>query len=211
MAKWYEGAEEAAFKPTAGGYVFQPPSLLWPFVRPRGYVVDEAQKSVLAALLRRQRRLILFFVVAYVLIGLALGVAIAMLAVAQRLSPTELVAVVAVTVLAVIPIVIVPHLYLVRAMRPLLANLPHTDERITVNEQLQSLAGAISVKLLWLGGIGGVMMIIGNIANLAEVISEGRAGSRLYGPLFCQLIGAVLTSYFVYLAILRTRLKRRSD
>jgi hypothetical protein len=211
MAKWYEGAEEAAFKPTAGGYVFQPPSLLWPFVRPRGFVVDAAQKAVLAALLRRQRRLILLVVVAYVLIGLALGVAIAMLAVAQRLSPAELVAVAAVTVLAVIPIVIAPHLYLVRAMRPLLANLPRTDERITVSEQLQSLAGAISVKLLWLGGIGGVMMIIGNIANLAEVISEGRAGSRLYGPLFGLLIGALLTSYFVYLAVLRSRLNRRPN
>jgi hypothetical protein len=211
MAKWYEGAEEAAFKPIAGGYVFQPPSLSWPFGRPRGYVVNEVQKAELAALLRRQRRLILLLVVAYVLIALGFAVALATLAASQRLSPIGLVAILALTVLAVIPLVIVPHFYLVRAMRPLLADLPRTDERITFNEQLHSLAGAISSTLLWLGGIGGVMMMIGNIVSLADAISEGRAGSRLYGPVLGLLLGAVLTSYFGYLAVLKAKLKRNAN
>ena len=59
MARWYEGAEESAFKPTAGGYVFQQPSPTWPFGRPVAYLVDEAQKAALIGCLRRQRLQIL--------------------------------------------------------------------------------------------------------------------------------------------------------
>jgi hypothetical protein len=56
--------------------------------------------------------------------------------------------------------------------------------------------GAISGKLLWSGGTGGVLMIIGNIVSLAGVISQGRVGSLLYWPVFGLLVGALLTSYF---------------
>ncbi len=211
MAKWYEGAEEAAFKPVAGGYVFQPPSLSWPFASSRGYLVNEAQKAELAACLRGQRRRIFFLLVVYVLIVLGLMVAVGMSGSAPRIPSVEFIAIVTVTALAVVPIVIVPHISLVRTMRPLLADLPRTDERITLGDQLHSLAGAISGKLLALGGIGGGMMTIGNIVSIVDAIAEDRAGSRLYWPIFGLVFGALLTSYFAYLAILKARLKRRAN
>jgi hypothetical protein len=212
MAKWYEGAEEAAFKPVAGGYVFQPPSLFWPFARSRGYVVNEAQKAEFIACLRRQRRQIFLLLVGYVLIVLGLMVAVGISSGrAVRIPSVEFIAIVTVTALAVIPITIMPHIYLVRTLRPLLADLPRTDERITVGDQLQSLAAAISGKLLVLGGIGGGMMIVGNIVSIVDAVAEDRGDSKLYWPIFGLALGALLTSYFVYLAVLKRKLKHNAN
>ena len=211
MAKWYDGAEEAAFKPVAGGYVFQPPSLFWPFARSRGYLVNEAQKAELADCLRRQRRQIFLLLVVYVLIVMALMVTAGLSGFAVRIPSVEFIVIVTVTALAVFPIVILPHVYLMRGIRPLLAGLPRTDERITGGDQLRSLAAAISGKLLLLGGIGGGMTIIGNIVSIVDVIAEDRGGSRLYWPIFGLVFGALLTSYFAYLAILKANLKRRAN
>jgi hypothetical protein len=211
MAKWYEGAEESAFKQVAGGYVFQPPSLSWPFARSRGYLVNEAQKAELTDCLRRQRRQIFLLLVAYVLIAVGLTVTVGLSASAVRIPGAEFIVIVTVTALAVVPIVILPHFYLMRSIRPLLTGLPRTDERITVGDQLRSLAVAISGKLLLLGGIGGGTMIIGDIVSIVDAIAEDRAGSRLYGPIFGLLFGVLLTSYFAYLAILKAKLKRRAN
>jgi hypothetical protein len=211
MAKWYEGAEEAAFKPVAGGYVFQPPSLGWPFARSRCYLVNEAQKAELAACLRAQRRRVFLMLVAYMLIVVGLMVAVGISGSAPRISSAEFIAIVIATPLAGMLIAIVPHIYLVRTMRPLLADLPRTDERITLRDQLQSLAAAISGKLLLLGGIGGGMMVIGNIVSIVDAIAEDRGGSKLYWPIFGLVFGALLSSYFAYLAVLRAKLKRRAN
>jgi hypothetical protein len=211
MAKWYEGAEEAAFKPVAFGYIFQPPGLFWPFTRQPAYLVNEAQKAELIACLRRQRRRVFLLVVVYALIVMGLGMAAGMaLSRGARIPATELIAILIVTALAVIPIVIVPHIYLVRTMRPLLAELPRTEERITLRDQLQSLAGAISGKLLLLGAIGGSMMVIGNIVSIVDAIAEGRGGG-FYSSIVGLVIGALLTSYFGYLAVLKRKLKRKAN
>jgi uncharacterized Tic20 family protein len=208
MAKWYEGAEEAAFKAVAGGYVFQPPSLLWPFTRSRGYLVNEDKKAELAVCLRRQRRQVLFMVVAYVLLVSALTLAASLSGAIQSISSGEFVAIGALMALAVVPIVIVPHFQLLRTLRPLLAGVPPTDERISFGEQLHGLAGAISGKLLILGGVGGAMMVIGNLTQLLDAIAVDRDG--LFGALFGVVFGALLTSYFAYLAILKRRLQRKT-
>jgi hypothetical protein len=211
MAKWYEGAEEAAFKPIPGGYVFQPPSLFWPVVRGRGYRVNETQKADLAACLRRQRGLIFLLLVAYVLTGLGLAAAIDAVGGPGRISTAEFIAILAMTMLGAVPIVILPHIYLVRTLRPLLADLPRTEERISLGYQLRSLAAAVSVPLLLLGGLGGGLMIIGSIISIVDAVAEGRGGSKLYWPIFGLLFGALLTSYFAYLAMLKRKLKRQAS
>jgi hypothetical protein len=211
MAKWYEGAEEAAFKPIPGGYVFQPPSLFWPVVRGRGYRVNETQKADLAACLRRQRGLIFLLLVAYVLTGLGLAAAIDAVGGPGRISTAEFIAILAMTMLGAVPIVILPHIYLVRTLRPLLADLPRTEERISLGYQLRSLAAAVSVPLMLLGGLGGGLMIIGSIISIVDAVAEGRGGAKLYWPIFGLLFGALLTSYFAYLAMLKRKLKRQAS
>jgi hypothetical protein len=211
MVKWYEGAEEAAFKPIAGGYVFQPPSLFWPVVRGRAYRVNETQKAELAACLRRQRGLIFLLLVAYVLIGLGLAAAIDAAGGPGRISTAEFIAILAMTMLGAVPIVILPHIYLVRTLRPLLADLPRTEERISLGYQIRSLAAAVSLPLLLLGGLGGGLMIVGNVISIVDAVAEGRGGSKLYWPIFGLLFGALLTSYFAYLAMLKRKLKRQAS
>jgi hypothetical protein len=211
MARWYDGAEEAAFKPVAGGYVFQPPSLFWPFTRSRGYLVNEAQKAEFAACLRRQRRRVFLLIVVYVLIVLGLMGAVGGSDSALRMSSAEFIAIVTVTALAVVPIAILPHIYLMRTLRPLLAGLPHTDERITFGDQLNSLAAAMSGKLLLIGGIASGMMIFGNLISIIEAIVEDRGGSKLYWPIFGLVFGVLLSSYFAYLAILKRKMKRKAS
>jgi hypothetical protein len=208
MARWYEGAEEAAFKPFAGGYVFQCPNP-WLMGRSRNYLVNEAQKAALAESLRRHRRQILLLVIVYMVI--AFGLALFVSQAPQGLSTFGFAAIVAVTVLAVVSIVLVPQVYLMRSIRPLLADLQRTDERITYGERLQSVAAAISGKLLLLGGIGGIMTIVGNIVTVADAISQDRAGSNLYRPVFGLVFGALLTGYFAYLAVLKRKLKRKAN
>jgi hypothetical protein len=211
MPKWYEGAEQAAFKPVAGGYAFQPPSLRWPFVRSPCYLVNEAQKTELVACLRRQRQQTFFVVMVFALAGMGLAVALAMAGPATGISPVEFVAVLALTLLAVIPIAILPQIKLMRAIAPLIADLPRTDEQITFGDQVHTLAAVISVPLLVLGGVGGSAMIIVNALSIIDAIAEGRGGSRPLWPLFGLAVGLLLTSYFAYLAILKRRLKRGAN
>lgn len=205
MARWYEGAEESAFKPTAGGYVFQLPSLTWPFGRPAAYLVDEAQKAALAACLRRQRLQTLLVMMVFMLISLGLGVVIGVSGALARLSPAGFAAGFIATFLVVIAIALLPYFYALRAMRPLLAGVPRTDERITTGEQFERLAGAVSPKLLWLGGAGGMMMIVGSLMSFGDAMADGHSVFRFSWQISTLGFGALLTGYFVYLGMLRRK------
>ncbi len=80
-----------------------------------------------------------------------------------------------------------------------------------IREQLHGVAAAISVKLLLLGGGGGVLIVIGNIVSLSQAISAGRTGSDLLWPVLGLAFGALLTGYFGYLGILKSKLKRNGS
>jgi hypothetical protein len=210
MARWYEGAEESAFKPTAGGYVFQPPNLTWPFGRPRAYLVDAAQKVALVACLRRQRLQILLIMMVFMLIVAGSSVLIAATGTAARLSPAGLAAGFIVVFFVVIAIALLPYFYAVRAMRPLLAGAPRTEERITIGEQFQRLAGAISPKVLWLGGVGGTLMTVGSLMTIGDALSEGRSAFGFPWQISTLVVGALLTSYFIHLGTLRRKARRNA-
>jgi len=206
MARWYEGAEESAFKPTAGGYVFQQPT--WPFGRPVAYLVDEAQKAALVACLWRLRLQILLIMMAFMPIVAGSSVMVAATDAAARLSRAEFAAGFMVLFLVVIALALFPYVYAVRAMRLLLAGAPRTQERITIGEQLQRLAGAISPKALWLGGVGGILMIVGGLMSIGDAMSEGRSVLRFPWQIFTLTNGALLTGYFIYLGTLRRKANR---
>jgi hypothetical protein len=67
------------------------------------------------------------------------------------------------------------------------------------------LAGAISPKLLWLGGVGGIMMMVGSLMTLADAMAAGHSVIRFPWQILTLVFGAVLTSYFVYLGRLRQK------
>jgi hypothetical protein len=210
MSRWYEGAEEAAFKPVPGGYVAQLPSPKL-FGRPRRYLVNEAQKAEIAAALRRQRRLMLVLMPIPLAIALIAGLVYVM-SHAQSgpaLSPLMIGTGTALLFVFVVFVVFLVNIHVMRQLRPLLAMLPRTDQRIRFGEQVERVAGAVSGKVLAVGLISGAVVTVVNLLMIADAVWEGRADIMLQrGNAIAALGGAVLTAYFAWLVILRCRLPR---
>jgi len=185
MRRWYEGAEESAFKPVAGGYVAQ-------LSRSQRYLVNDAQKAEIAAALRRKRRLMLYLAPIGPLIGIAfvelgkgyggLGLMVGGILLLLYLFALGLV-----------------DTYVMRPLRPLLATLPRTEERITFRESVENIAGA-SGKALVMGIVALVLAIILLITALAIAIQN----SNPLGILILILFLGLVTAYFAWLIILRS-------
>jgi hypothetical protein len=203
MSRWYEGAEEAAFKPVPGGYVAQLPSPML-FGRPRRYLVNEAQKAEIAAALRRQRRLMLLLVPIPLAAALVAGLVYAM---SHALSPLAIGIGTAVLFALLFFVVVLANMYAMRLLRPLLAVLPRTDQRIRFGEQVERVAGAVSGKVLVVGLISGALVTVINLLMIADAVFGGRVhGMLLTGDAIAALGGVILTVYFAWLVILRCRL-----
>ena len=185
MAKWYEGANEASFKSVAEGYVFQSPNPLI-FARPRYYLVNEAQKAEIAARLRRWRLLtltllaitfpIMASVIAFIMLSPATFVRLFQPAIQLGFGFFILLTTL-LMILLVAPLVVVPQIYLIRALRPLLADAPRTNERITMREQLPKIAASVTGKVLVVGLVGGLGMMGGAVLMLLDAFFEVQLGS----------------------------------
>ncbi|HEV3372048.1 MAG TPA: hypothetical protein VG145_05830 [Xanthobacteraceae bacterium] len=207
MASMFDRAVEASFKPVPGGYEFRRPNP-WLFGLWRTYLVNEAQKEVLAAFVRRRQRLILGLLAIYLMLGAAATVSFQALGGPPDLSPAQFATVVVVAMVGMLMLALVPHVYLMRKIEPLLAELPRTDDQTTFHQQLFGVAAVISPVHLALGGIGGFLIAASNVKGIADLIAQGAIGSELFWPGFGLLIGFTLASYFAYLTVLRRRLKR---
>lgn len=100
------------------------------------------------------------------------------------------------------------HLYGMARLRPLLAGLPRSNERITLSEGIDRFAARISNKLLAVIGTGAIAALIANGINLIGAIHASRPidVSTLVGP-----AGSVLaTAYFAYLLAAKLALKRKA-
>jgi hypothetical protein len=207
--RWYARANEASFKPIEGGYVFQAPSP-WMLARPSYYLVSAAKKAEICARLERWRLLLLLALLG----ALCLMVpAIAFPSLLSRLYrqlgaglfPLFLFA--AITLLMV-PLIAIPQIYLARALRPLLADAPRTDERIKVAEQFPMIAAAVSTKLLVIGLVSAVaMMVAGGLLLLDAFLEDRLGGSAFFGSTIFAVVGGLLTFYFIYLLRLKAKAK----
>jgi hypothetical protein len=105
------------------------------------------------------------------------------------------------------PYIALMHAYSMRRLKPLLAGLPRTHERIGLAEGYQRFAAKGSFKLLVVLGVGCAMAFLGNAMGLADAILENRP---IANP--AMLLGmagtGLTTAYVAYLMILRVRLKR---
>lgn len=219
MAKWYEAANEASFKKVAEGYVFQSPSP-WIFARPRYYRVNGAQKAEIAVRLGRWRLLTLTLVaitlpivasvVAFVMLSPATFVRLFQPAIQLGMGFFILLMTLLMTLL-VAPLVAVPHIYLIRALRSLLADAPRTNERIKMREQLPKIAASVSGKVLVVGLVGGLGMMGGAILMLLDAFFEGHLARNLLLSSPLLVVGGLLTAYFVYLVRLKAKLKRMAQ
>jgi hypothetical protein len=99
------------------------------------------------------------------------------------------------------------HVYSMSRLRPLLAGLPPSEERITLREGLERFAANMSNKLLAVMAIGALMMSAGSALNLTDTILSHRSIDNL--PV---LVGAaaslVVLGQVAYFAILKVRGRR---
>jgi hypothetical protein len=80
-----------------------------------------------------------------------------------------------------------------------------------LHQQLFGVAAVISNLHLGLGGLGGVLIFVSNTKAMVEDLSQGITGTELLWPGFGLVCGSLLASYFLYLAILKRRLKRKPN
>jgi hypothetical protein len=197
MARWLEGIGEPAFKPVSGGHVFQSPNP-WLFARPRYYLVNDAQKAAIGDCLRK-RAIFALFGLLVIVVAMALALALVVYLGLPRLSPV--LAGISVAVVLLIPVLIAPHIYLMRMLGPIIRDLPTTDQRITTREQFAKIAVGSPKWLLYVGMSGGLLMVLGGMFGLYDLASEGGSAGRWTSTVVSTTAGVLMTAYFAYLVI----------
>jgi hypothetical protein len=199
MAKWLEGANEAFFKAVPGGYVFQRPSP-WPFAQPRCYLVNDAQKAALLGCLGRWKALNVAIVL---IIGLITGGLFMVLSANPGYYRIAFV-----WTALIVPLLLVPYLYLSRRLAPLTATLPTTDQRITKMEQMNNSARNVAAPIIWLGAVAASIACVGNLLFLIDAPTSGQTGLRLVGYAITALFSGLIAVFFGGLLVKRYKLAK---
>ena len=206
MPSIFDRAVEASFKATDdGGYEFRCPSP-WLLGSWRTYRVNAEQKERLAVCLRQRQRLVLRLLLTCLLIA-------AFFTLGFGARPDSDPAIeglfVALLVAALFAVGVGQHIYLMRKIEPVLAEVRRPGEHVTLHEQIVAVAATITTLPLTLGGVGGALIAAAGLKAIGLALAEGRIGLDLVWSALEVLIGAALTAYFVYLAILKRRMRQR--
>jgi MFS family permease len=191
MMSWYpfDGMAELVFKPVMGGYIYRAPSL-WIFGG-RHYRVNEAQKSELVMRHRSMLRILFWTIVAG-------GATAGPIAGAFMLHHGW--AALGVSVLVGLMMGFVINWWLVRQVRPILAPLTPTSERITRGELIHRQAAVLSPAFLI--GFGALSLAMFALSALRGVYgAQGWDFSAVIGTL---LFGAC-TIYWSVLYVMKRR------
>jgi hypothetical protein len=100
------------------------------------------------------------------------------------------------------------HIYSMARLRPLLAGLPRTNERIGLREGFDRFAAKISIKLLVVMGFGAAAMLIGSAINMAAFFVMHRPLDQLPSLLLPGVCSLVVSAQIAYLAVRRLRQPR---
>ncbi len=125
----FNGMEEMSFKRVPDGWVYRAPNP-WLFGSGRYYLLNEKQKSEITGRHRRMWRFLFFAILAVVVAGVPL--------IPSGLDEQRSVAMLAATVLVEVVIGFVSNAYLYRAVRPIVAGLEPTTQRITRGEAFKT-------------------------------------------------------------------------
>ena len=198
------------FKPVGDRFVFQAPNP-WVFGRKSRYLVTDAQKQELLAIVTPRRPMVRIAVITAAILLWTVAVATICWAVSPHDDPTALDALV-MAVLIILPIfgaLIVALQRNLRRMQPILAGAPRTEERITHSELRQAMTKAISLRRsLILGAVWTGISLL-QIFNL--VIRNGRhpffSDVQSYLNAFTLIIATGLAAYYFVIAIRKLRQK----
>ncbi len=181
----------AMFMPVPEGYVFREP-YRWPFTQAPHYLVNEAQRDKLLAMIGPKRPIFWQITLWGTLCLMVAGAGFVVWALTRHENPTviDTISMIALTFAQVVVAFLILRWHKLRGLRPLLASLPTTDLRITRSDMQRQTMNAMSVRQLILLGAINVMactsFLISGIVFL--VLSQWQgvlhfAGALLFGTL----------------------------
>ena len=155
MAGGFDKLAETVFKEVPGGYVWHAPHP-WLFGPRQFYFVTDAQKAAILECFRGEQRILIPMLIVGIVLVVALVAAFTYFKLNSILIFTLGI------VVALVPTVAVPHVYLIRRLAPIMIGLPKSDQRITQREFHQKLAEFMPTWVLVIGLLGSVVMLLGS-------------------------------------------------
>jgi len=192
----FDGMEEMSFKRVPEGWVYRIPNP-WLLGRSRYYLVSEKQKSEIAG---HHRRMWLFL-----LLGIAVIAAVGAPLTLAGFDERQVVVSLATAELVGLIVGFVANAWLCRTIRPIIANLTPTTQRITQSEVLNTQIAVFSRGyLLFFGSLS--LLLFALIALQPLLTSAGWDTRSLFGAL---LFGAGTIYWFaLYIAKRRQSVAR---
>ena len=192
----FDGMEEMSFKRVPEGWVYRVPNP-WLLGRSRYYLVSEKQKSEIAG---HHRRMWLFL-----LLGIAVIAAVGAPLTLARFDERQVVVSLATAALVGLIVGFVANAWLCRTIRPIIADLTPTTQRITQSEVLNTQIAVFSRGyLLFFGSLS--LLLFALIALQPLLTSAGWDARSLCGAM---LFGAGTIYWFaLYIAKRRQSVAR---
>jgi len=171
----FDAMVEISFKPTMGGFVYRAPSL-WPFASGRHYLVNEQQKAILAGYHLGMFRTLFWLIV--VGAGIAGPLAGAFMSASLWLK-------MGISLLVGLAIGLGASTWLVCKVRPIVAGLEPSRERITQGDSFRAQAKAYSTPTL----IGLLVVDVAMLLLAASVFITGPSGQYAIGWIGVLIFG----------------------
>ena len=192
----FAGMEELSFKRTPEGWVFQAPN--WWLIGPRRhYLVNEAQKSKIAAQLRRMWTMVLLVIIALIAIGLPLSKSL--------IGDKNPIAMLGAFFLCGAVAGMMVSAYTIRRLRRVIAGLELTTQRITQREAILGQARIFSRARIAFFALLSLALLALQLLN-PVVFAAGWSTISVVGV---TLFGAT-TIYWFALLIAKSRAERSS-
>ena len=163
-----------AFKPVPGGYVYRAPSA-WLFGPPNHYLVNEAEKAEILSIMRGSSGPVLWIAGLSSIASIVVGASLLWTYRSSHSQSTLAdIAAWVIMVLLIFVGLLISRRFLLHRLRPILADLPLTDERITTLERRQLIAKAgLGVTLSPMRRrVVRIASLVGSIAAVGALIAR---------------------------------------
>lgn len=187
-----DNREAIMFKKVPDGYVFRAPNP-WVLGRASFYLVNEAQKTKLLAIITTRSPAV-FWVIFALLIG-ASTAALAYFSGHDNPTPRDFVIMLALLPIWLYAAALVSVRPTARRLQPILAGLPRTDQRITAAEMRQAARKTVAFRDYLMLGISQAIMAIALIMLALQKTDGGRLSMFADGSAFVLVFSAVVLAF----------------
>jgi hypothetical protein len=201
-------AVSALFKPIAGGYLFQRPNP-WVFGRTTRYIVSEAQREGILAVIRPRRPVLRVAVITAAVLAWAIAAATIVWALSPHADPTasDALAIFALVLLPIYGAWVVALQRNLRRIEPFIAGALRTNERITSTQMRRAMAKTISLRALLI--YAALWSVTSSLQVFTLVMRNGRhplfSDVQSFLNLFTAVAAAGLALHYLAMAVRKMR------